>query len=97
MSRRWKSPQAAARQSARAARQAAQLRRESWKAWVLVTSAIMAAATALALYSWSYINVHRKAQQRHQQRLSGTNSPVPMSLSNSVVMPASKTVLPGQP
>lgn len=97
MSRRWKSPQAAARHSARAARQTAQLRRESWKAWLLFGSAILAAFAALALYSWSYIDVHRKAQQRHQQRLSGTNSPVPMTLSNSVTMPAAKTVLPGQP
>lgn len=97
MSRRWKSPAAAARHSARAARQAAQLRRESWKAWLLFASAILAAAAALALYSWSYLDVHRNAQHRHQQRLLGTNSPSPLVQSSSVTLPSGKAVKTEQP
>lgn len=95
--KRWKSPQTAARLAARAARKAEQHRRESWKSWLLVGSAILAACAALALYSWSYIDVHRKAQQRHQQRLLGTNNPSPLGQSNSVVLPSGKPFQSEQP
>lgn len=57
----------------------------------------MAAFAALALYSWSYIDVHRKAQQRHQQRLLGTNNPSPLGQSNSVVLPSGKPFQSEQP
>jgi len=85
MSRRWKSPQASARHSARAARQAAQLRRESWKAWLLVTSAVLAAAAALALYAWARLDVHRKAQQRQQQRRLQIHTPAMTTQTNRAV------------
>ena len=95
--KRWKSPQTAARLAARAAKQAAQERSKSWKAWLMLAFVILLAAAALALYSWSYIDVHRKTQKRRHERLSETNHQAPMRQSNSVAFPPAKPVHPEQP
>jgi hypothetical protein len=85
MSRRLTSPQAAARHAARAARQSAKLRRESWKSWLLVTSAVLAACAALALYAWARLDFNRKALQRQQQRRLHTHSPALTTQTNGAV------------
>ena len=91
---RWKSPQAAAKEAERAARQAEKLRKEKLRSrlWVIGV-AIVSLGLMVADYFWLRHQAQQRREQHerlHQHHKHGTNNPTLQTNQTGVSLPERK-------
>ena len=73
---RWLSPETAARRAERAAKDAAQRRKEKRRSLMLIVGvAVVSVGLVVADYFWLRHQAKQKHERRHQQRSKMTNDP----------------------
>lgn len=88
---RWKSPQAAAKDTERAAKEAAKLRKEKRRTVLMVAGvAVVSLGLCVADYFWLRYQARQRHERHHQHQQRGTNNPTLQTNQTGVSLPERK-------